>query len=74
MSYDRPESTTIPRIQIPRIEPPTLEEIERRRALSAEVLALREKIGSIGISTDELLRHAREDTDEAWYSPDKWDE
>ncbi len=69
MSIERPEPTTstIHRIPIPRIEPPTQEEIERRRELSAKVNALREKIGPIGIPADELLRHAREDTDDEWY-------
>ncbi len=65
------KARTIERIPIPRIDRPTPEEIERRRALSAEVVALREKIGPIGIPADELLRHAREDTDDEWYECDE---
>jgi hypothetical protein len=45
------------------IEPPTPEEIERRRVLFARVMALRDEIGPIGISTSELIRQVREEAD-----------
>ena len=60
---DDSTSATLPRITIPPIIPPTPEEIERRRALVAKVLALREEIGPIGISTAELIRQVREEDD-----------
>lgn len=53
-------------IHIPRIERPSPEEIERRRALFAKVMERRERIGPIGISSDELLHLAREDADAAY--------
>jgi hypothetical protein len=56
-------SSTLPRITVPPIIPPTPEEIERRRALVAKVLALREEIGPIGISTADLIRQVREEED-----------
>lgn len=54
---------TLSPIQIPHIERPSPEEIARRRALFAKVMERRERIGSIGISSDELLHLAREDAD-----------
>ena len=42
------------------------EEIARRRALFAEVMRLREKIGPIGITTDELIRQARAEEEERY--------
>jgi hypothetical protein len=60
---DDSTSATLPRISIPPIIPPTPEEIERRRALVAKVLALREEIGPIGVSTAELSRQVREEED-----------
>jgi hypothetical protein len=56
-------AATLPKIEIPPIVPPTLEEIKRRRALVAKMLALREEIGPIGISTAELIRQVREEED-----------
>ncbi|HKG27241.1 MAG TPA: hypothetical protein VKB09_16435 [Thermomicrobiales bacterium] len=53
-------STNLSRITIPRIIPPTPEEIERRRALVAKVRALREEMGAVGVSTADLIREARE--------------
>lgn len=62
----RPDNTTtIERISIPPIEPVTQAEIERRRALFDKVMALREKIGPIGISADELIWQARNEDDAA---------
>ncbi|MEA2594817.1 MAG: hypothetical protein QOF01_1286 [Thermomicrobiales bacterium] len=54
---------TLPRIEMQPIEPPTPEEIERRRVLFARVMALRDEIGPIGISTSELIRQVREEAD-----------
>jgi hypothetical protein len=61
--FDGSMSATLPRITIPPSVPPSPEEIERRRALAAKVLALREEIGPIGISTAELIRQVREEED-----------
>ncbi|MGH2533374.1 MAG: hypothetical protein ACRDJW_13835 [Thermomicrobiales bacterium] len=47
------------RINIPPPERATPEELARRRANHERVVALREKIGPIGISTDELIHEAR---------------
>lgn len=55
--------TTLTEMQLPPIVPPTPEEIARRRALFEEVMALREKIGAIGLSTAELVREVREEAD-----------
>ncbi len=54
---------TIPRVPIPRIDPPSPEEIERRRELFARVMALREKIGPIGIAADDLVHQSRREAD-----------
>jgi hypothetical protein len=58
------ESATLSSIEIPPSVPTTPEEIARRRAHFARVMALREEIGPIGISTDELVHAAREDLDD----------
>jgi hypothetical protein len=54
---------TRPTITLPPDEPITQEEIERRRALFAQVMERRERIGLIGVVADELLREARADAD-----------
>ncbi len=54
---------TVTRIPIPRFDPPTQEEIERRRELFAKVMALREQIGPSGIATDELIHQVRMEAD-----------
>lgn len=43
--------------------PVSEEEIARRRALFAKVMALRERIGPIGVRTDELVHMARAEAD-----------
>jgi len=53
----------LPRIAIPEEPAITPEELERRRRLYERARALREEIGSIGISTDELIRQVREEVD-----------
>ena len=56
-------SATLLRITVPPNVPPTPEEIERRRELFKRVMALREEIGPIGISTAELIREVRNEAD-----------
>jgi hypothetical protein len=50
-------------ITIPPPEPITPEELARRRANYERVVALREKIGPIGITADELIHQARCEAD-----------
>jgi hypothetical protein len=57
-TVDRPPMSTI---ALGADEPVTTEEIERRRALFARTIALREEIGPIGLSADELVRRARDE-------------
>jgi hypothetical protein len=45
----------------------TPEELARRRELIDEMTALRDEIGPIGISTDELIRQVRCDEDDYDY-------
>lgn len=64
------DANTPPRrynITIPPPEPITPEELARRRALYDESIALREAIGPIGISTDELIRQVRCEDDDYDY-------
>lgn len=49
------ETATQPRIQIPAIAPATPEELARRKALFDEIDRLREAIGPIGMSVDDLI-------------------
>lgn len=53
-----------PDLELPLFYPPTPEEIERRRKVIAETRALREKIGPIGIASDDLLHLSREESEE----------
>jgi hypothetical protein len=50
---------TLPRVTIPVVARATPQELERRRRLYAETLALRAKIGPIDIATDELVHLGR---------------
>ncbi len=50
---------TLPKIVLPPDEPITPEEIERRRALVARIRALRDEVGPIGISADDLIHELR---------------
>lgn len=61
MDDDRPASSTpvLPKIALPPFEPVTPEEIERRRALFVQTIALREKIGPIGVRVDDLIHELR---------------
>ena len=52
-----------PRIALPPFVPASPEEIARRRALFAKVMALREQIGPIGIRSDDLVHQARVEAD-----------
>jgi hypothetical protein len=45
-------------ITVPVFEPPTPEEIERRRQVVERIIERRERIGPIGITAEELLREA----------------
>ena len=65
MSSERTErsTTTIPRIELPPIPPPTPEELKRRGEVVDRILALRDKIGLIGISTSDLIREVRDEAD-----------
>ena len=57
--------TTFAEIELPPIVTPTPEEIARRRVLFEEVMALREKIGAIGVSAADLVREVRDEADAA---------
>ena len=61
MPDDRPEatSTTLPKIKLPEFPPVTPEEIERRRAVFARTIALREQIGPIGVDVADLIHELR---------------
>lgn len=61
---DEPDTVTLPSLELPPAEPPAPEEIERRRALFARVMELREKIGPIGIPADDLIHEVRGETDD----------
>jgi hypothetical protein len=50
---------TLPRIKLPEIKPPTPEEIERRRELFKQTIALREEIGRIGVRVEDLIHELR---------------
>ena len=48
------------RFDVPRVTPPSAEEIARRRMLFDQVMRLREEIGPIGVTADQFLgRHDR---------------
>ena len=61
MRDDSPASAeaTLPKIKLPEFAPVTPEEIERRRALFAQIVALREKIGPIGVPVEDLIHELR---------------
>ena len=61
MDGDYPASAeaTLPKIKLPDFTPVTREEIERRRAVFAQVIALREKIGPIGVPVEDLIHELR---------------
>ncbi len=61
MPADPPDatSTTLPKIKLPDFPPVTPEEIERRRAAFARVMALREQLGPIGVDADDLIHELR---------------
>jgi hypothetical protein len=56
-------SDVLPKIDLPPIVPPTPEELARRRKLFAEVMRLREEMGPLGLTIEELL--AEDEDDEA---------
>jgi hypothetical protein len=53
----------LPKIELPPLEPPSPEEIARRQAHFKTTLALRERIGPIGIESDQLLHLAEAEDD-----------
>lgn len=61
MSDEAHRITTVSKIKLPPIKPVTAEEIRRRRRLFDEAMRLREEIGPIGATTDELVREVREE-------------
>jgi hypothetical protein len=54
-----PTATTLPKITLPDLSPPTPEEIERRRALFERTIERRDKVGPIGIPTEDLIHELR---------------
>jgi len=56
---DREIEKAIAKIHIPKPEPVTAEEIERRRVVHERISALRDKIGPISVSTSDLIRELR---------------
>lgn len=54
-----PSATTRPKIKLPDLSPPTPEEIERRRVLFKRMIEQRDKIGPIGIPTEDLIHELR---------------
>ena len=61
MDDDRSASTeaALPRIKLPDLSPPTLEEVERRRVLVAKAQKIREEIGPIGVRVEDLIHQLR---------------
>ncbi len=57
-------AAALARIELPPLIPASPEEIERRRVLFERTIALRDKIGPIGIRTDELIHQVREEADD----------
>ncbi|HVC33460.1 MAG TPA: hypothetical protein VNL16_08115 [Chloroflexota bacterium] len=56
-------SDVLHRIQIPPFEPPSPEEIQRRRKLFDEVMRLRESMPPLGFDAAELIRQLRDGDD-----------
>jgi len=54
---------TLPRIALPPTPPATLREIERRRQVVEKIRTLREKIGPIDLTVEELLDDDAENND-----------
>jgi hypothetical protein len=54
-------TATLTRITLPPVPRASVEEIERRRLLFAEAMALRDEIGPIGVSAADLVRQVREE-------------
>lgn len=54
-----PATTTLPKITLPDLTPPTPEEIERRRVLFARMIERRERIGPIGMRVEDLIHELR---------------
>lgn len=58
-------AAVLSRIQLPPIPRASAEEIERRRSLFAQAMALRDEIGPVGVSAAELVRQSRDEADGA---------
>jgi len=54
-----PTATTLPKIRLPDLSPPTAEEIERRGVIVDRMRAHRDAIGPIGINTEDLIHELR---------------
>lgn len=64
MAREKSMEHSIPRLRIPPAEPVSAEEIERRRRVVADILALRKKIGPIHMSTADLFDNGEEETEQ----------
>ncbi|HEY7030312.1 MAG TPA: hypothetical protein VH482_03245 [Thermomicrobiales bacterium] len=62
---ERRSVATLTRIELPTIPRASAEEIERRRTLFAQAMALRDEIGPIGLSAADLVRQSRDESDGA---------
>ncbi len=56
---DREIERELAGVTLPELPPVSEEELERRQAAFDRILALREKIGPIGVSVEELIRRDR---------------
>lgn len=61
MDDDRatPAGTTLPKIKLPDLSPPSPEEIERRRVLFERMRRRRDAIGPIGIKIEDIIHELR---------------
>ena len=59
VEHDLTLTIGLPSIQIPLIGEPTAEELARRQRVIARIGELRKEIGSIGITSDDLLYESR---------------
>jgi hypothetical protein len=60
-----------PSLMIPIIPEPTAEELARRRRVAARARAVRKRIGSIGIASDDLIHESRQEDEKrvnGWFA------
>ena len=53
----------LPRIPVPLPEPPTPEELERRRIIIERIIERHDRVGPIGIKADDLHHIAEDETE-----------